>query len=80
MGTPIAIWFREGSNIDEQMIKDQLTNRRPSELPRRVFELRNQAVQQEDAQHIGYQVTLLYDDGDRVPQLLNAGAPRVGGG
>jgi vWA-MoxR associated protein C-terminal domain/Effector-associated domain 2/vWA-MoxR associated protein middle region 0 len=68
-GTPIVVWCRDtrdpGRVISElaALIDGDLMT-----LPQRVLELRRSAVQSADRNHPGNHLTLIFDDGDRIPE------------
>lgn len=70
-GTPVMIWSRK--QRDPALFAEEcrsLLEAGPVPLPSKVFALRRKAVLAEQAtpHHLGLQLTLIFDDADRLPQ------------
>jgi hypothetical protein len=67
-GTPIVVWCREGGDRFLPDLQALLDTEDLQTLPRRVLELRRQAVSTaKDADHLGLHLTLVFDDAKRFP-------------
>jgi vWA-MoxR associated protein C-terminal domain/vWA-MoxR associated protein middle region 0/Trypsin-like peptidase domain/Effector-associated domain 2 len=70
-GAPIMIWCRDpaSAEVAYQEIRRLLDDGGLADLPERVRQLRNHAIQMGDpAGHPGLNLTLFWDDADRVPR------------
>ena len=70
-GVPVMIWCRDQASAElaYQEIRRLLEEGGLADLPERVRQLRNQAIQMGDpAGHPGLSLTLLWDDADRIPR------------
>lgn len=68
-GIPAVLWSRQPmADIKAELSILMPQTGRLRELPMRVYEFRRQAVANgADRQHLGYHLTLLWDDADRIP-------------
>jgi hypothetical protein len=67
-GVPIALWPRKVNNVNEftqQLSK--LLSCTLEQLPQCLFKNRRELWQNENEQHTGYHLSLLWDDPDRIP-------------
>jgi hypothetical protein len=75
-GIPILLWCRDGG---ERFLPEfrELMQTDLRSLPQRVLELRQEAVRTaQGMDHIGFHLTLIYDDADRIPApYVRLGAP-----
>jgi len=70
-GVPIALWPRHIKNRDE--LKQQLSKLLSctlEQLPQCLFKSRRNLWENENEQHTGYHLSLLWDDPDRIPPEL----------
>jgi len=70
-GTPVMIWCRggRGSGRFRAEMSAQLAGRALFDLPEITLRLRREAVRlDQETDHLGLQITLLWDDPDRIPE------------
>ena len=71
-GIPAIIWCRDSGNagLVRGEIERLLADGGLAELPKRVMQLRNRAIQMGDPQgHLGLNLTVLWDSADRIPEV-----------
>ena len=72
-GTPVAIWWREcdpDPATAQIHLNKFLADKSPNELPKLFREIRNDAEQQENPEHPGYRLALMYDNPKHIPPLF----------
>ncbi|MDQ4030756.1 MAG: hypothetical protein M3332_00195 [Actinomycetota bacterium] len=79
-GAPIMVWCRDSTISEEfqEQIRNRLARGDLLRLPQRVFELRLLAAENtgQEGSHVGRNITLLWDDFDRIPEPFRHRARR----